>query len=467
MKRLNINSRAARKGGIAFAITAIVIAIIICLNMIIGQIPEAYKEFDISDQRIYTVSDMAKEYIDNLDTDVELVLLAEESSLDARIRKYVYNYAELSDHITASEVDPVAEKSLFESYGCNSDTLVVKSAETGKMTSIALYGYSDAIIVYEMDYNTYSYAESSFDAEGLITSAIDYVTGDVTETVYTLTGHGEAALSDSATDIIEKSNVSVNLDLDLLMDGGIPENCSLIICNNPLSDLADDELTILQEYLANGGDLFLLMDSSELTNFNTLMNDYGMQIEPGYLGEYENYYAQYAQYYGNFCIAPTLSGTGITANIKNNAMLIYPKAMVNVTPARDTISTEAFITTSSNGVYFADENSDYSLGEYIIGAVASEETDNGTANFTVVSAVTLIESGITDSYSSMSNLDIFRNIVTYGMENVSSVAIPAKSIGTTYNTFTSYGIWSIIFVIILPLTCLICGVTVWSRRRKR
>lgn len=467
MKKINLNSRAARKGGVAFAITAIVIAIIICLNMVIGQIPDSYKEFDISDQRIYTVSSIARDYISDLEKDVELVIVAEESGLDARITKYVYNYAELSEHISVVEVDPVAEKALFDSFGCEEDSLVVISPDTGKMTSIALYGYSDAIIQYEMDYNTYSTVESSFDAEGLITSAIEYVTGDASNTVYTLTGHGETALSASATDIVEKSNITVNAGLDLLMDGGIPEDCLLIICNNPASDLANDELTMLTEFLANGGDLLLLMDKSNLTNFNTLMNNYGMAVQPGYLGEYENYYSQYAQYYGNFCIAPTFSGTGITEDIKTNAMLIYPKAIQTTTPVRETISVDSFMTTSSNGLYFADESSDYEVGEFIIGAAASEETDNGTTYFTVVSAASLVDAGITDAASSMSNLDIFRNIVIQGMENVASVVIPAKSLGITYNTFTNYGSWSIIFVLIIPLTCLICGFIVWNRRRKK
>ena len=91
MKKFNLNSRAARKGGAAVTITAIIIAIIICLNMIIGQVPENYKEFDISDQRIYSVSDEAKAYVSQLDTDIEMIMVAEDSTLDPRISKYVYN----------------------------------------------------------------------------------------------------------------------------------------------------------------------------------------------------------------------------------------------------------------------------------------------------------------------------------------------------------------------------------------
>jgi len=150
MKKFNLNSRTARKGGIAFAITAITIVIIIILNMIVGQIPANYKEFDISDQRIYSVSDMAKDYLKQLETPIELILVAEEASLDTRISKYVYNYAELSDNIPVSEADPVMYPSVLEAYGCPADTLLVINALTGKTAQIPLYGYSDAIIVYEV-----------------------------------------------------------------------------------------------------------------------------------------------------------------------------------------------------------------------------------------------------------------------------------------------------------------------------
>jgi ABC-2 type transport system permease protein len=124
--------------------------------------------------------------------------------------------------------------------------------------------------------------------------------------------------------MLTKSNITVTPSLNLLMDGGIPEDCSLIIVNDPTADLANDELTMIREYLAGGGDIMLIMDNSGLANFNALMAEYGFGIEPGYVGDAASYYAQYAQYYGYFCMAPTLSDTGVTAGITSNAIVIYP-----------------------------------------------------------------------------------------------------------------------------------------------
>lgn len=64
--------------------------------------------------------------------------------------------------------------------------------------------YSD-IYVQEADYTTYSY-KTSFDGEGAITSAINYVTSDTHPKIYTLEGHGEADLPSTFSSQIEREN---------------------------------------------------------------------------------------------------------------------------------------------------------------------------------------------------------------------------------------------------------------------
>ena len=60
---------------------------------------------------------------------------------------------------------------------------------------------------YEMDYNTYSYNTTGFDAEGQITSAIAGVSSDDIPKLYTLTGHGEISLDAGYKSAIEKENI--------------------------------------------------------------------------------------------------------------------------------------------------------------------------------------------------------------------------------------------------------------------
>lgn len=256
MTALKKTHRKLRQGGYLAATTAIVVAIVVFLNLIVGQLPTHLLEFDLSDKQLYTVTDTSKEFLAGLDKDVEIVVLAEESNVDERIAKFLDNYAALSSHITVTEVDPVAHPSAAESYNAAVNSLVVRCEETGKARAISF----DDIIVYDQMYY-YMYGqkyETEFDAEGQLTSAVDYVTGDNDTVIYTMENHDETALSTQVTDAIEKANLTLD-STSLLLTGSVPEDCSLLISYGASKDLTDDELTLIREYLDGGGQVMFVL----------------------------------------------------------------------------------------------------------------------------------------------------------------------------------------------------------------
>ena len=52
-----------RQGGWLAATTAVVIAIVVMVNLIVGELPTHMKEFDLSGNQLYTVSDASKEFL--------------------------------------------------------------------------------------------------------------------------------------------------------------------------------------------------------------------------------------------------------------------------------------------------------------------------------------------------------------------------------------------------------------------
>ena len=96
-----------RKGITSAATTAVVLAIAVVVNLVVGQLPSDLVERDISDNSLYTVSDTSVDYLSALERDVELVVLASEDTTDQRITKFLHNYAALSGHLSLSFVDPV------------------------------------------------------------------------------------------------------------------------------------------------------------------------------------------------------------------------------------------------------------------------------------------------------------------------------------------------------------------------
>lgn len=105
------------------------------------------------------------------------------------------------------------------------------------------------------------------------------------------------------------------------------------------------------------------------------------------------------------------------------------------------------------------------------GTDASEDTtqtekldDFGT--LTVISADSLINDNILQSFPSLVNSTVFMNSITSNFSDVSTISIEAKSLEVSYNTVTNPGSIGLIFIAIIPLAFLVVGFIHWMRRRK-
>lgn len=450
-----------RRKGVTSAVTVVVVvAIAVVANLVVGQLPSNLTERDLTDNSLYTVSDTSVEYLAELNTPVEVVVMARESDVDERITKFLHNYAALSDQITLTFIDPVEHPSALEEYDTSANTVVVLSSETGKQRAIS---FNDMLVPDYMSYyyyGTVSYTE--FDADGQMTSAVDYVTSENSHVIYLAENHGEQSLGSSVTDAIDKANLSTDT-VSLLLDGGVPEDCSLLLFNQPSTDLSADEVELVEDYLEQGGQVMILLNRTDLSNFNRILSDYGLTMAQGYIGDAANYYVQY----GSFYFSGTLSSSNeITSGFDSDdlSLLYGAHGMTESTPIRDTIEVDAFLTTTEQG--YSDATGE--TGTYILGAVATEEIDDETtARLTVFTTESVVDDEIITYNPSMINLDLFVNALTAGFEDISSISIPAKSLEITYNTFTNAGLWSTLYLAVIPLVTLIGGLIYWMNRRKK
>lgn len=487
-----LHAKGSKRGAMAAGMIALVIVLVLVVNMALGALNTGALEIDISNKAIYEISDTSVQYAGSLDTDVDIILVAVEDEIDTRIKKFVTRYAAMSEHINWSVIDPITTPSVLDLYECEADTIVVRNAETGKFTTFPMKGTADgAMIVLNMDYNTYEYKEAYFDGEGLLTSSIEYVLTDVTNTLYCLTGHGETGLSDSLLNLIGKANIGVGEDVDLLMDGGIPENCDTLVIYGPTSDLADDELPMLKTYLSMGGNVILLLGDASFPNFNSFLESYGMRILDGDLGDTARCYSQFFNSYGYFCTSPVLSAEStVTARLAqdgSNALIMYPHACETLAETPKMMTYDTLLTTGDKGIlytpqYDADGNIvndqdgnpmyDETIGTYKEAIMATivlsnSLTNDTTASLTLFTIPNLINPQVTDSFTSMVNLDIFMNTLKKNLNNVSEFTIYAKSLETTYVTINTPQPLMIIYIAVLPLVCFVTGLLVWVRRRKR
>ncbi|HAX51828.1 GldG family protein [Muricomes intestini] len=450
-----------KNGAFSVGITIMVIAVIVVINLIFGQLPEKYRNIDVSSTKIYEISDTSRKLLKKLDSKVTLTVLAEKENTDDRIKTFLSKYDALSKNVSVKWIDPVLHPSVLKEYDVDKNTIVVLSEASGKSTNVSF----DSIIVKDESsyYYTGTASESQFDADGQLTSAVNYVTSDVNKTIYRTTGHGEATLSGSVSDMMSKNNYSTK-ELNLVMDASIPDDCDLLLMYAPATDLSADELKTIKDYLSGGGKIMVLLGetgTSDLPNLSSILKEYGMQEAEGYIADPQRCY-QNNYYY----IFPNLSLSGDMAKGISSQMvlLMNAKGLNMVDAARDTITTDSFMTTSEQAYAVTEDKQ--TQGTYTLGAVATEKTDKAESRLTVISAASLIDSQITDTFSQLENVTVFMNAVGNNFDDVQSITIEPKSLAPEYNTVQHAGLFSLLVVFGIPILVLGSGFTVWFRRRK-
>jgi len=456
-------SRTSRRGAFSAGMTALAVIAVLVFNLLLAQLPDTATQFDMTNSQIYHISDVSVNYMKDLKEDVVIHVLADKSSVDSRIVRFLSKYEDLSKHLKVEYVNPTIYPSVLTKYKADANSVVVTCEATGRQEVIAL----DDIVGYdEMSYYYYgTKKETSFDAEGLLTSAVDGVLTNTAHAAYVTQGHDEASLPLNFNAQFKKVHMTTT-DINLLTDGGIPDDCDLLIINAPTKDLADDEFKMVEDFLAKGGQVVYNMagQNLDLPNFQKLCSDYGMTVVPGIIADTQRYYQNNPYLFFPVVDNNVDSASGIYST---STLLFYtPRGVTVGAPARSTIKVQSFLTTSADGYAVVDE-SHKTQGTYTIGAVATEQIDdNTTARLTVYGSDSLVNADILNSFTNIDNATLFVTSATVGMGDISSINIQPISLQDPTNTVTTGGLWSVLYIFVIPAAVLIFGLVRWMHRRK-
>lgn len=463
------SNRIAMQGGsYSLILTAVVLAIVIVCNVLVSALPTSLTSFDISAAQLYSVTSNTKAVLSNLTQDVTIYWIVQADEEDAVIENLLGEYENLSDHIIVEKKNPDAYPTFAQQYTeeeVKNNSLVVECGERNRYIS-----YDD---IYLSEPDLYSYAYStSFDGEGAITSAIDYVVWEELPILYTLEGHGESELPATFADQIDKANIQVE-SLSLLTVDAIPEDASCVAIYAPTSDLSTQEVELLSDYAEAGGKLLVMAgptEENQLTNLYQLLSQYGVEPVEGIVVESDR--ESYAFGYP-YVLLPTLESHEITQSLLDeHYYAILPLAQgLQVTGNTDAIVTELLTTsdTSFSKVAGFDLNT-YEQEEGDIDgpfalAVSIETTGGGQIVW--FSSSDFLDDRY-NAFSSGANGDLAMNALSNLVGETEAMAIRSKSLNYNYLTISESvsSLLRTLMIGVFPLVYLGVGIVVVVRRKQ-
>ena len=458
-------SLAMKGGSYSLAITAIVLAILIVVNIFVSIMPSSWTKFDISSSKLYSITSNTKAVVNNLQQDVTIYWVVQADMEDSIIENLLGKYKSLSGHIDVVKKNPDVFPTFTEKYTDEqvpNNSLIVESGERYRYISVNdIYLSEDA----------YSYYATDFDGEGAITSAIDYVVTEDLPQLFVLQGHGEGDLPATFADAIEKENIKT-VALSLLAVDEIPEDADAVLIYAPQSDLAEQEAEMLMDYTDNGGKLLVIagpVESSELTNLNSVLDHYGVTVTEGIVVESDrNYYAFGYPY----VLMPDMNSHAITDPlIEDRYYPILPIAQgLDVSGATADV-TELMTTSSlsfSKIAGFDLDTYEYEDGDiegpFTLGVAITTENNGQLIWF----AASDFLDDMYNAYSSGANVDLAMNAVSSLMGEREAIAIRSKSLNYNYLTISdsTSSTLKLLMIGVFPLMYLAMGIFVIITNRK-
>lgn len=459
---------AFKGGSYAIVLTCIVLALLVVVNLLANALPASLTKLDISSSKLYSITSNTKAVVNALEQDVTIYWVVQSGQEDDIIDNLLAKYDSLSDHIDVVKKNPDVYPAFAKQYTdetVSNNSLIVVSGEKYRYVP-----YSD---IYVSQGSAYSYSyTTSFDGEGAITSAIDYVVSTELPIVYTLEGHGEADLPETFADQLEKENIETK-SLSLLTVDEIPEDAAALMIYAPASDISAEEAKILSEYVKSGGKLLALagpVADGELTNLYGILSDYGVTAAAGIVSEGDReHYAFQAPY----VLLPDLADSDITAPLAEKKYMAIVPIAAGLQLSSDSEAVSLLNTTDSaysklagyKQTTYEKEEGDID-GPFSLGV---DIQDHSSGRILFFSSSYLLDD-MYNAYSSGANDDLVMNALSALMGDRQAMSIRSKSLNYNYLTISesAASLIKLVMIGLVPLCYLAMGVaTVWDRRRMR
>ena len=456
----------------------IIIAIYIGINILLENV--VLPEFDFTQNKVYSLSQETKDKVGDIDKDINITLI--NYSNYTSVISFMERYVELNNHIKIEKVDNLSARTdLMQKYSLDAtDSLIIVSSGDNEktVTEDQLYTY---------DYSTYEQIDTTEEA---MTNAILDVTTEDKPKIYFMSNHVMYNTQYYYTIMQSIQDDANEVDtVDILANNGVPEDCDCLIITTLKEDLTVQEKDKIIEYIKKGGELLLMcgpnITNATLTNFQLVLDEYGVTIENGVVFEGSN--SNMLSGYPDFIIEE-VNSTSLTNNLNMTLNLCLPDAgkitfnedkLEDLGVEYETLATtteDAFVRTNLNQTSVLRTSEDSETGECTVAAIATKTLEDGNTSKLVIYSNELFAMDMQvqingyamytiDLYN---NKDLILNSIGYLNEREDTITIRKNYEDVSYTVTEEQNSIIMIIIFTIPVVIIIAGIVVWQvRRRKR
>lgn len=471
------NKKVLRHGSYSMAVTGIVIASVVVLNLVVQELPSKFREIDLSSQKLYTIGEQTEKMLKKLDKDVQIYFVAQDGTESSDIEKLLERYEEGSKHVQVEQKDPAVNPTFVLQYtsdNISNNSVIVVCGDKSKVID-----YTD---MYEttINYSTYSQQVTGFDGEGQLTSALNYVVSEDMPVLYTLEGHEEASMSETMKETIQKANIDIQ-SLNLLTEEAVPEDTECLFIFAPAKDLSEDEADKVISYLENGGKAFIVSNytGEDMSNFNRVLENYGVRPVNGIVfeGDSDHFVSQNPYY-----LLPNIENNEITSQLSSQSRYVLAamaQGISQIENVRDSLEISSILSTTDSSYSKTDlenmetmekEEGDIQ-GPFDLGVMITEKVDDEKETQIVYFSSQSLFDDSANAMVSGTNYELLSASLGWmcNTDETNTVSIPSKSYDNTSLVIPAAdaNFWSIFVTAVLPLCVLALGFTIWMKRRKQ
>lgn len=455
--RKYLTGRQAQYGSNSFILFVAFTGILIVANMLAEQYPQRW---DVTEDKQHT---LAPETIQALES----------------LPEPVYATAFYSNRINTETAGQLLDDFKANSEGNFDYRFIDPDANPLLVNQLGITG--DGKILLQMGENQ---EIVTFASERELTGGLIRLLNPEKPVIYFLTGEGEHDTENAGEagysrvrQVLESKNYVVNT-LNLQAQNAIPEDARALVVAGPLVPLTDNSVALIQEFLENGGSLFVLSNPVPLTEFGDkpdplaeyLASNWGISLNNDIIVDRNSPSSPF------FAVGAQYATHPITEKMQGIAAIFPLSRSITVNSENSEVSPTQLVLTLDQSWGETDYSAleqqvlEYDEGVDLPGpmtlAVAAE--NNTTESRIVVLGNSSFAQD--DNFDFSGNGDMFVNTVDWLVEQESLIGLTESD--TTIRTFNPPGSLQLILAIvsaicIIPLVILAAGFYAWIMRRKR